>query len=337
MNKKQSNSHEIWVFCETEDGDVLESCLSLLGEATGLAATLDGIACAVLIHHSGCHNLPMLTAAGAVKIYTIDHPSLSHIEDGLYSELITSLAKQYHPEILLMTATIHGRSIAPQVAAKLRTGLTADCTELSIDERGLLVQTRPAFGGSLMANIICPTARPQMASVRAGCFGPPQWDFDRSGQVVDIPFDGGLQPMVHLLESVAEKEKHTLSGAQIVIAGGMGMAAKHDFEKLEKLAKACGGVVGASRAAVHAGFAPYRCQIGQTGIIVQPELYIAFGISGAVQHLTGMSSSKYVIAVNVDPKAAIFDYCDYGIVADASITAGLLTDALSGPHPQTLD
>jgi electron transfer flavoprotein alpha subunit len=228
-----------------------------------------------------------------------------------------------------MAATIRGRSIAPQTAALLDTGLTADCTDLHLED-GLLIQTRPALGGNLMAQIICAAARPQMATVRPRGFPMPSLACQRQGEIVRILpeelFAG--KTLERTLERVATEKlsgnRKSLADAGIILAGGMGLGNRAGFCKLEALADAIGASVAASRAAVHAGFAPYSSQVGQTGVVVRPRLYVAFGISGAVQHMAGMSAAEYIVAVNTDRKAPIFRYAQLGLVGDAMETLDLL-------------
>ncbi|MCL2000783.1 MAG: electron transfer flavoprotein subunit alpha/FixB family protein, partial [Planctomycetes bacterium] len=242
-------------------------------------------------------------------------------DDGLLARHLADAARRHKLEIVLIPATIRGRSIASQMAALLRTGLTADCTELSIGGDGLLIQTRPAFGNNLLARIVCAGVKPQMASVRPGIFPLPPDDPGRKGEIVKIIAgeikDSPVSPE-YLGGEMIQAGGISLVAADMVLAGGMGLGSAAAFVKLERLADAIGAAPAASRAAVHAGYASYSRQVGQTGVVVRPRLYLAFGISGAIQHLAGMSGSSRVAAINSDPRAAIFNNADYGLVADAN-------------------
>ena len=310
-------NNEIWVICEIREREVDPASLELIGKAAALAGPVKGTVGALLLGSDAGRHTGLLTAAGADRIYLTDHSALSPIDDHIYAQVITRLARQYRPSIILMAATIHGRSIAPQVAARLSTGLTADCTELALDEEGLLIQTRPAFGGGLMARIVCRDARPQMATVRPGVMPYPVLDYEHTSEIIPVPYDSDIQKVFSILTRHNPKGKGAcLHDAQVIVAGGKGVGSKEAFSKLDRLAALLGGTIGASRSAVDAGYAPYDHQIGQTGVTVRPRVYIACGISGSVQHLAGMSGSEHIIAVNTDPKAPIFDYADYGIVGD---------------------
>jgi electron transfer flavoprotein alpha subunit len=230
-----------------------------------------------------------------------------------------ALIEKYAPSIVLYGATNNGRDLGPRVACKLETGLTADCTALDIDEEtGLLMSTRPTFGGNLMANIACPDHRPQMSTVRPGVFKKPALDESRTGEIIteELHLDPAQQ-RVKLVERIKEvAQAVNLEEAEIIVAGGRGLKEKENFKLVEELAQVLGGTVGASRAAVDADWIPHAHQVGQTGKTVAPKLYIAIGISGAIQHLAGMSGSKTVIAINKDADAPIFRVADYGIVGD---------------------
>jgi electron transfer flavoprotein alpha subunit len=316
---------EIWVVCETRDGEILDCCCELLGKAASLAAPNGADACAVFFGEA--QKAAALFASGAAKIYLPG--GFERADDGQLAAAVAALAKRRQPETILMAATVRGRSIAPQTAALLDTGLTADCTELHLED-GLLIQTRPALGGNLMAQIVCAAARPQMASVRPRVFPMPRLASRQEGEIVRIPPEelfAGKTP-VRALERLGEEKisggRQSLADADIILAGGMGLGGKAGFLKLAALADAVGASLAASRAAVHAGFAPYSSQVGQTGVVVRPRLYVAFGISGAVQHLAGMSASEYLVAVNTDRKAPIFRYAHLGLVGDATETLDLL-------------
>lgn len=304
---------EIWVVCEVQGGFVLNSSLELIAKAKSLRG---GETCAVLLGHGLCDVPRQLFAAGADVVYVYDHPKLMDSNDYAVSRAVAGLAEKKRPAVILMSATIHGRSVAPQVAALLKTGLTADCTGLEMDQNGLLVQTRPAFGGNLCAEIICEKTITQMATVRAKTMTMPEMDFSRQGKIVSVPLEGMDSTPLRILQRIPESKIAFLGESKIIVSGGLGIRSRKGFEKLRDFAQLIHASVGASRGAVNAGYADYNMQIGQTGITVRPKLYIAFGISGAVQHLAGMKASGYVIAVNTDRKAPIFDQADIGMICD---------------------
>lgn len=274
---------------------------------------------AVLLGSEVEHLAKELIAHGADKVILVDDPKLLHFRDECYTKALSELALKYKPSIILAGATVIGRSFIPRVAIELHTGLTADCTGLQFDpESGNLMQTRPAFGGNIMATIITSNHRPQMATVRHKVMNTLPRDEARKGEVIreQIAFDDGEESTQWL---GFEKEKTTLvniTEANLIVAGGRGLKEAKNFVLVEALAEALDGAVGASRAAVDAEWIPYSHQVGQTGKTVKPDIYIAVGISGAIQHLAGMSSAEYVIAINKDTDAPIFKVADLGIVAD---------------------
>ena len=308
----------VWVFGEQTDGTPASVALELLGEGRKLADQLDVPLSAVLLGHEAEQTANLLIAHGADKVYLVDDASLKNYIDESYADIFVQLIKQYKPEIILMGASTYGRSLAPRVASTIGTGLTADCTKLEIDdEKKILMQTRPAFGGNLMATIICPDHRPQMSTVRPKVMKALEPDFSRAGEIirpnVTIPTD----LKVKVADIVSEvSEMVNLADADIIISGGRGLGDPKNFTLLEELAKILGGAVGASRAAVDAGWIAYSHQVGQTGKTVGPKVYFACGISGAVQHLAGMSSSDTIIAINKNPDAPIFKIATFGIVGD---------------------
>lgn len=317
---------EIWIVCETRAGRILESCFELIGEALRLASHRKAHVAAVLFAGRPAEETSLLFAAGADKVYLIGSGD-SQDHDGAHAMAVATAARQYAPEIILMPATIRGRSVAPQVAARLQTGLTADCTAFRIDEDGLLVQTRPAFGGSLMAEIICADARPQMATARPKIFPLPAFVPSRQGETIIVPSGESPPGLLSLLRAESLRDSGAALGeAAVILSGGMGLGSREAYERLSRLARIMGASCGASRAAVHAGFAPYSSQIGQTGLAVRPCLYVAFGISGSVQHRAGMAASDRIIAVNTDPKAPIFRIAHIGIIADCNEVLALLTE-----------
>jgi electron transfer flavoprotein alpha subunit len=310
----------VWVFAEQHKGGISSVTLELLGEGRKLADKKKTKLSAVFIGHGIKGKAKELIAHGADIVYVADDPALKDFNDDAYAAVLTTLAKLHKPEIILAGATAIGRSFIPKVAANLYTGLTADCTVLDIDpETGHLHQTRPAFGGNIMATIVTPNHRPQMATVRHKVMKKADRDDARKGDIIDVKFtaSGGVRTKV--LKTVEEvSETVNISEADIIVAGGRGMASRKNFQMLEELAKVLGGAVGATRGAVDEGWIPYSHQVGQTGKTVCPKLYIAAGISGAIQHLAGMQSSDVIIAINKDPDAPIFNVATYGIVGDVN-------------------
>jgi len=309
----------IWVFGEQRDGAISPVVLELLGKGRELADELECELTAVVLGDQIEALSSDLIAFGADQVLMIDDPALRHFRDERYSEAITYLAEKYKPAIILAGATVIGRSFIPRVAINLHTGLTADCTGLEIDaDSGNLKQTRPAFGGNIMATILTANHRPQMATVRHKVMNPMPRDPSRSGTVIQEQYNFELEE-----DSTQwlgfEKEKTTLvniTEANVIVSGGRGMKDAKNFSLIEELATALDGAVGASRAAVDAEWIPYSHQVGQTGKTVKPSIYLAVGISGAIQHLAGMSSADYIIAINKDPEAPIFKVADLGIVGD---------------------
>jgi electron transfer flavoprotein alpha subunit len=315
----KSSYQGIWVYAEQRDGIIAPVVLELLGKASDLAEELGAELSAVLLGHNVEHLTSELIAYGADRVILVDDPALKHFKDEFYAKALSVLIERLKPAIVLAGATVIGRSFVPRVAVDVHTGLTADCTGLAIDsETGNLQQTRPAFGGNIMATILTPNHRPQMATVRHRVFDPLPRDDDRSGIVLEETIHFDLEESKSEWLSF-EKEKTTLvniSEANIIVSGGRGLKEAKNFAMLEELAEAVDGAVGASRAAVDAEWIPYAHQVGQTGKTVKPNIYIAAGISGAIQHLAGMSSSDYIIAINKDPDAPIFKAADLGIVGD---------------------
>ncbi|MDD4276352.1 MAG: electron transfer flavoprotein subunit alpha [Candidatus Cloacimonetes bacterium] len=309
----------IWIFVEHKDGVIAPVTLELLGKGRALAGQIKEKLSAILLGSEILGLADELIAFGADKVIAIDDPRLRQFQDEIYAKALTYLAKKLRPSIILAGATVIGRSFIPRVAIHLNTGLTADCTALDIDPAtGYLIQTRPAFGGNIMARIITPYHRPQMATVRHKVMNPLKRDDARSGVIIreQMDFDSELQ-MSNWLGFVKEETGLVnISEANIIVSGGRGLKEGKNFALLEELALALGAAIGASRAAVDAGWVPYSHQVGQTGKTVKPGIYIAVGISGAIQHLAGMSSADYIIAINSDPDAPIFKVADLGIVGD---------------------
>ncbi|MBS3975284.1 MAG: electron transfer flavoprotein subunit alpha [Syntrophomonadaceae bacterium] len=316
---KSQIPRDVWVYAEQFRGVLARVSLELLGEGRRLADIL-GVQLAAVLVGSNVESLASeLIAYGADQVYLVQDRAKEHYITEVYARALYDLVKSEKPEIFLIGATTTGRDLAPRLAAQLQTGLTADCTKLEVDlEARLLLQTRPAFGGNLMATITCPTAWPQMATVRPGVMKGLQADLTRKGQVVKVkprinPAD--LQKVFHSL--VPALHKHVkLEDADIIVSGGRGIGGPEGFKLLSRLARELGGEVGGSRIAVEQGWIPQENQVGQTGKTVRPKLYLACGISGAIQHVAGMKGSNYIIAINKDPQAPIFGVADLGIVAD---------------------
>lgn len=309
---------DVWVFGEQKGGESVSVSLELLGEGRKLADQLKVKLAAVLLGENMEAEAKRLISYGADEVYMVDHPSLKNFNDESYTDIFVQLIDRYKPEIVLMGATTYGRSLAPRVASRLNTGLTADCIRLEIDpEKRLLLQTRPAFGGNLMATIICADHRPQMSTVRPKVMKALEPDTSRNGVIIRpeavIPEDVRVK-VVDTVSTLCEKVN--LTEADIIVSGGRGMGDPKNFVLVEELANVLGGAVGASRATVDAGWIDYSHQVGQTGKTVGPKVYFACGISGAVQHLAGMSSSDTIIAINKDPEAPIFKAATIGIVGD---------------------
>jgi len=318
----------VWCFAEQSKGRIASVVYELLGIGRKLADSLNTELSAVLFGKS--QEVEELIKWGADKVYYADAPQYDSLDDELYSKTLVRLIKENKPEILLAGATAIGRSFIPRVAARLKVGLTADCTGLEIDrETGNLLQIRPAFGGNIMATILSPTSRPQIATVRPRVMKRGEYIAQRKGEIIKIE---PLNPTgrVRILERIEDAclSKVNLQDAKVIVSGGRGLGSPEGFKMLWELANLLGGTVGASRAAVDEGWIPYAHQVGQTGKTVCPKLYIACGISGAVQHLVGMQSSDIIVAINKDPSAPIFNVATYGIVGDLKVVVPLIIKKL---------
>jgi len=319
----------IWVFAEQRDGEIKSVGYELLSRGRELADTLKTELCAVCLGYN-IKDTEKLIAYGADKVFLIDDPALNSQLEDLYAGALVRLIQEHRPEIVLVGATSLGRSLIPRIAAILQTGLTADCTDLAIDiEKRLLLQTRPAFGGNIMATIICQTKRPQMATVRPRVFAK-KLIAGRQGQIIKVDFDkAAITSKTKLLNFVEDlKERVKIEDADIIVAGGRGLEKPENFKLIEELAKVMGAAVGSSRPPVDDGWIPYSHQVGQTGKTVRPKLYIACGISGSVQHMAGMQTSECIVAINNDPNAPIFEIATYGIVGDLFKVVPMLTEKL---------
>ncbi|MBU0481161.1 MAG: electron transfer flavoprotein subunit alpha [Proteobacteria bacterium] len=321
----------VWVYAEFRNGKVAQVAYELLGIGRKLADQRNVPLSAVLIGSGFANEADDLVAYGADRVYVADDPALAHFTDDAYGNVMEDLIREHQPEIVLAGATAIGRSFIPRLATMLGTGLTADCTGLAIrEEDGMLLQTRPAFGGNIMATIECPANRPQMATVRPLVMKAIAKDISRKGEVIKIdPDKTRIQSRVRVLRSVKEESEQTnINEADVLVAGGRGLESEKGFAMIRELAALLGGAIAASRAAVDNGWIAYPHQVGQTGKTVCPKLYIACGISGAIQHMVGMQSSDNIVAINRDPHAPIFDVATYGIVGDVSVVVPKLIERL---------
>ena len=320
MERQDINQYkDIWVFAEQRQGKITPVVIELLGEGRKLADTKGIKLNAILLGKDVNGLAEELIAYGAETVYVADDPLLENFTTDGYTKVIVDAVNEIKPEIVLIGATNIGRDLAPRIASRLNTGLTADCTKLEIDpEDGKIKQTRPAFGGNIMATIICPDARPQMSTVRPGVMDKAIRNDDNKGNIVPLKYDIKESDIrTKIIEIVKHAvEKVSLTDANIIVSGGLGLQNADGFKLIEELADKVGGVVGSSRAAVDAGWIDKSHQVGQTGTTVKPNLYIACGISGAIQHLAGMKESSIIVAINKDPDAPIFSVADYGIVGD---------------------
>ena len=325
--------HGVWVFAEQRGGKLMDVALELLGEGRRLADQIGTSLGALLLGHDVEGLAGQLISYGADRVYLFDDPALASYTTDAYTEVIHGAIEKEKPEILLLGATHIGRDLGPCLAVRCGTGLTADCTRLEIDpDDKRLLQTRPAFGGNLMATIQCPNHRPQMSTVRPGVMEKCAPDAARQGQVLHMPVDLSADICrTRVLETVRSlREMVKLTDAEVIVSGGRGLGSADGFALVEKLARRLGGVVGASRAAVDAGWIDHVHQVGQTGTTVKPKLYIACGISGAVQHLAGMQDSGYIVAINKNPLAPIFEVADCGLVGDVYQIIPAMLEALDG-------
>lgn len=328
MDKSQYK--DVYVFVEQREGVIQPVAFELLGKARELADQLSQNVVAILAGYGIAEKASELIAYGADSVLCIDAPELVYYITEPYAQAVTKVVEERKPSILLIGATTIGRDLGPRLSARLETGLTADCTGLDISEEGDLMMTRPAFGGNLMATILCKEHRPQMSTVRPGVMRMGKKDDTRTGKVENfkVTFDRS-KFKVRLLETVKEqKNLIDITEAKILVSGGRGVGNAEGFKMLEKLAEVIGAEVSSSRAMVDAGVMPHNRQVGQTGKTVRPDVYFALGISGAIQHLAGMEESDFIIAVNKDKYAPIFNAADLGIVGDVNKIIPLLTEKL---------
>ena len=320
------NNKNIWVYIETEEGKPKAVGFELLSPGREIADKRECSLVAVVIGNGVEETGKQTIAYGADQVLLLDAPEYNIYNTDVFGEAMVGLIEKYQPEGILIGATNNGRDLGPCVSCRIKTGLTADCTAIDLDgESGNIAWTRPAFGGNLMATILCPNTRPQMGTVRPGVFKKPVADESRTGEIIreqmKIP-----ENRVELIKRVREvAESVNLDEAEIIVSGGNGVGSAENFSYIKALADTLGGAVGASRAAVDNGWISHAHQVGQTGKTVAPKLYIACGISGAIQHIAGMSGSDTIIAVNKDPDAPIFSVADYGIVGDLFEVLPVLT------------
>ena len=324
---------DVYVFCEQREGVIQSVALELLGKARELADTLKENVVAILLGKNITNKAQDLIAAGADKVLVVDNDLLKDYLTEPYTQAITQIINEQKPSILMIGATTIGRDLGPRLSARVSTGLTADCTKLEIGEERELLMTRPAFGGNLMATIVCKDHRPQMSTVRPGVMKKMTTDANRKGEIVDykINFNEEKISRVRLIKTVKEdKGMIDISEAKILVSGGRGVGSQEGFNKLEELAGVLNAQVSSSRACVDAGIIDHSRQVGQTGKTVRPDLYIACGISGAIQHLAGMEESEFIVAINKDKFAPIFNVADLGIVGDVNKIIPMLTERLKG-------
>lgn len=323
---------DVWVFIEHIEGVPAEVSWELLGTGADLASSLGVELCSVVLGQNVEHLCVESFHYGAGKSYLIDGPVFRFYRTEPYYKSMCYLVEKYKPEIILYGATGLGRDLAGAIATKLGTGLTADCTGLAVDEKGYLLQTRPAFGGNIMATIKTERTRPQMSTVRPHVMPLPSKDSSRFGEIIresmPIKEDDLTTKVIEIIKDTQSAETVDVAIAQVLVSGGRGMCGPENFQVLQKLADELGGVVACSRAVVEAGWMPQERQVGQTGKTVRPTIYIACGISGAIQHLVGMQESDIIIAINRDPQAPIFEVCTYGIIGDAIEIIPLITNRI---------
>ena len=328
----EAKTKDLWVFVETnEDGTAKNVGIELLTPGKDMAAKQGGALVAVVIGNNVDEAVKAASEHGADKVIVVEGPEYAHYTTDAYAIALVALVEKYGPTSMLIGATNNGRDLGPRVSCRLKTGLTADCTGLDIDEEsGNVAWTRPAFGGNLMATILCPDHRPQIGTVRPGVFKKSDAG-EAKAEIIkeDIHVDAkDIRTQVLELIKEAGGESVDLEGAEIIVSGGRGVGGPEGFEPIKALADVLGATVGASRAAVDAGWIAHAHQVGQTGKTVGPKLYIACGISGAIQHLAGMSGSDCIVAINKDPEAPIFDIADYGVVGNLFEVLPVLTEEI---------
>lgn len=321
---------DVYVFIEQREGVIQSVSLELLGKAVELAAKNGEKVCALLLGDNIKGLADDCITYGADKVIVADSPQLKHYMTEPYTQALYQIGVKFEPSIILIGATTIGRDLGPRLSARLSTGLTADCTALEISDEGNLMMTRPAFGGNMMATITCKEHRPQMSTVRPGVMCTAPRNESRKGEIINFtPVFDSSKFRVRLLETVKEERNLVdITEANILVSGGRGVGNSEGFDKLREFAQTIGAEVSSSRALVDAGIVTHNRQVGQTGKTVRPDLYFALGISGAIQHLAGMEESDYIIAINKDKYAPIFQSSDLGIVGDVKKIVPLLTERL---------
>ena len=312
-----SNKNSVWVCLEQTGGKIAGVSYEMLSGARKLANELSGEVCAVLMGHQVQEQAKEAFAYGADKVYGCDNENLEYYNTGAYCKVLENLVKENEPAILLLAATTNGRDLAGRLASRLETGLAADCTALALED-GQLVATRPIYGGNIMAEVVFPEKRPAMCTIRGNALSKDEPDASKTGEIINVAYDVDDAELRTKVKEIIEKASGeiSLADAQIIVSGGRGLGDPSGFDLIREAAAALGAAVGASRAAVDAGWIPYEHQVGQTGKTVSPKLYIACGISGALQHLAGMKTSDVIVAINKDEEAPIFGVANYGIVGD---------------------
>lgn len=331
MKNTEGTFQSVWTLGEQRDGQVSAVSYELLSWGRELADKRGTTLASVVLGHNLKDQVNSLIEHGADVVYMVDHPALEHFAPDVHAAVLEKLVREFLPEIFIASATTYGRTIMPVLAAKLETGLTADCTGLDIDpETGLLIQTRPAIGGNVMATIKTPKHRPQMSTVRPRSRKPLASDGSRKGQIIvrEYPDDVYVSKVKFLEFIKDETTALPIQEADIIVSGGKGLKDAKNFQMVHELADLLGASVGASRQAVDLGWIPYSHQVGLSGKTVSPHLYVCAGVSGAVQHIAGMSSADIVVAINNDPDAPIFKVCDFGIVGDAIEIMPILIEKL---------
>lgn len=321
----------IWVYVETYDGAARNVGLELLTPGRQMADTLGQALVAVIIGNNLADAAKAAAAYGADQVILLEGESYAFYNTEIYTDALYKLINKYKPDTVLVGATSTGRDLAPRIAGRLKTGLTADCTGVDMDaDTGNVAWTRPTFGGNLMAVIECPNTRPQMGTVRPGVFKKGSPDDNRTAEIIRESLPALSDIRAKMIERIADVAEYAvnLEDAEIIVSGGRGLGKPENFALIKALAEALGGAVGASRAAVDAGWISHAHQVGQTGKTVAPKMYIACGISGAIQHLAGMSSSDTIVAINKDPDAPIFGVADFGIVGNLFDVVPALTESV---------
>ncbi|WP_434310919.1 FAD-binding protein [Hominifimenecus sp. rT4P-3] len=323
-------SKDIWVFAQQSQNEILPVAFELLGKGRELADAKGCRLVAVLGEKEERGNVDRLIAGGADAVIFCQDARLAEPNAEVFTSWICGLIRQFRPEIFLFGATSFGRELAPGIAVRMQTGLTADCTVLEMDaESGLLRQTRPAFGGNLMATIICPNHRPQMATVRAGILSPLTPDPSRKGERIETFLEAQEETHIKILETIPQSDSDSITDAQVLVVVGRGIGSQKNLPLMKRFAELIGGKLGCSRPLVEAGWCEYKAQVGQTGSSVAPKLLFSIGVSGAIQHLAGIGGAETIVAINSDPSAPIFGVSHYSVVGDCVEIVKELVEELS--------